>query len=74
MELEMESNWIVCVQCDDEFEFTIADQVRYAKKRFEAPKRCPPCRKHKSKVICLDRKREAKSKKIIYRDKKEREH
>lgn len=70
----MESNWVVCVQCDDEFEFTIADQVRYARKGFEAPKRCPICRKHKSKVIYLDCKREAKSRKIIYRNKNEREH
>jgi len=70
----MQSKWIVCVQCDDEFEFTIADQVRYVKKGFEAPKRCPTCRKHKSKEIYLDRKREAKSRNVMHHGKKEREH
>ena len=70
----MESKWIACVQCDDEFEFTVADQVRYATKGFEAPKRCTTCRKHKSKVIYLDRKREAKSRKIVYHNQGKREH
>lgn len=70
----MVSEWIVCVQCDDEFEFSVADQVRYARKEFEAPKRCPTCRKHRSKVIYLDRKREAKSRKIMYRDEIETDH
>lgn len=69
----MESEWIVCVQCDDEFEFGMADQIRYARKGFETPKRCPTCRRHKTKLIYLDGRREEKNRKDVYRDKRENE-
>lgn len=72
--LEMESEWIVCVQCDDEFEFSIADQIRYERKGFEPPKRCPSCRRHKSKIIYLIDRREAKNRRIVYRVKNEKEY
>ena len=71
---EMESEWIVCIQCDDEFEFSIADQILYERKGFESPKRCPSCRRHKSKIIYLINKREAKNRRIVYRVKKEQEY
>ena len=70
----METEWIVCIQCDEEFEFSIADQIRYERKGFEPPKRCSECRKHKSKIIYLFKRREAKSRRDICRDKKENEN
>ena len=70
----METGWIICIQCAKEFEFSIADQIRYERKGFEPPKRCPTCRRHKSKIIYLYQKRDAKSRRIIYRDKKEKEY
>ena len=70
----MEREWIVCVQCDDEFEFNVADQIRYERKGFEPPQRCPTCRKHKSKVIYLERSRESKNRKALHRDRREREN
>lgn len=68
----MESEWIVCVQCDSEFEFDAADQQRHAGKGYDAPQRCPDCRKHKSKLIFLSRHRESKLRRKLYRNKKER--
>ena len=70
----MRSEWIVCVQCDDEFEFSVTDQIRYERKGFEPPHRCPNCRKHKSRVISLDSKPETKNRKVMYRDKREKEY
>ena len=70
----MESEWIICVQCDDEFEFNVVDQISYQRKGFEPPQRCPACRKHKSKVIYLDKKHETKHRKTMYRDKREKEY
>ena len=70
----MESEWIVCVQCNDEFEFSCIDQVRYERKGFEPPKRCPSCRRHKSKIIYLINRWEAINRRILYRDKMEKEY
>ena len=72
--IAMESEWIVCVQCDDDFEFNTADQIRYEQKGFEPPQRCPACRKHKHKVIYLDRSRVSKNRKILYHRKREMEY
>ena len=69
----MESEWIVCVQCDSEFEFDAADQQRYAEKEYDAPQRCPDCRKHKSKLIFLGTQRESKFKRKLYRNIRERD-
>jgi hypothetical protein len=46
----METIVFECIQCQNEFEFTIAEQEYHAQMGFDAPKRCPYCRKHKSKV------------------------
>ena len=70
----MENEWIACIQCDDEFEFSVADQIRYARKGFEPPQRCTACRRHKTKIIYLDNKRETKNRRAIYRDKREKEY
>jgi hypothetical protein len=69
----MESKWIVCVQCDYEFEFDTEDQIRYAEKGYDDPQRCPDCRKHKSKLICLSRQRESKLRRRQYRNNRDRD-
>ena len=46
----MEPIEIECVSCGREFEFTVYEQLNYSKKNFDAPKRCPDCRKHKLKA------------------------
>jgi hypothetical protein len=46
----MEVKFITCIQCNAEFEFTVAKQIYYGERGFDVPKRCPVCRKHKSKL------------------------
>jgi hypothetical protein len=48
-EMTMENKTITCIQCETEFEFTIQDQLRYEKMNFDEPRRCPDCRKNKSR-------------------------
>jgi|APSaa5957512622_1039677.scaffolds.fasta_scaffold151078_1 hypothetical protein len=40
---------IYCIQCDNPFTFTVADQKRLNLQGFNAPKRCPECRRNKQK-------------------------
>jgi uncharacterized protein with PIN domain len=46
-EMTMENKTIICIQCEEEFEFTVNDQLRYKKMNFDEPRRCPDCRKNK---------------------------
>ncbi len=46
----MENMIITCIQCGAEFDFSIDDQIRHREMKFDNPKRCPACRKHKSKL------------------------
>jgi hypothetical protein len=46
----METKFITCVQCNTEFEFIDSEQRYYEERGFDVPKRCPECRKHKSKL------------------------
>lgn len=46
----MESKFITCVQCENEFEFTAGEQKYFRDKGFDDPKRCPVCRRHKSRA------------------------
>jgi DNA-directed RNA polymerase subunit RPC12/RpoP len=48
-EMTMENKTIICIQCEEEFEFTVDDQLRYEKMNFDEPRRCPDCRKNKLK-------------------------
>ena len=43
----MENLIIECMQCGAEFEFSVDDQIRHRKMKFDDPKRCPECRKKK---------------------------
>ena len=47
----METKIITCVQCENEFEFSIVEQKNFRERGFDPPKRCPSCRKKKSKVL-----------------------
>ena len=39
-----------CVQCNEPFVFTIDEQQKYADMGFDPPKRCPACRKKRTKL------------------------
>jgi DNA-directed RNA polymerase subunit RPC12/RpoP len=45
----MENMAISCIQCGTEFEFSINEQLHYKEMNFDDPKRCPSCRKRKSR-------------------------
>jgi Probable zinc-ribbon domain len=49
----MRDQLIACVQCNSEFEFSEAEQEYYKNKGFNPPKRCPQCRKNKSRLADL---------------------
>jgi hypothetical protein len=42
---------ISCVQCEKPFVFTVGEQCRFVRLGFDTPKRCPDCRKRKSRMI-----------------------
>jgi len=46
----MREQTISCIQCDNDFVFTVAEQKRLGFNGFEAPKRCPECRRRKQKA------------------------
>jgi hypothetical protein len=45
----MEDLLMVCIQCEEEFEFSVLEQKKYEDRGYDIPKRCPSCRKHKSR-------------------------
>ena len=47
----MEDMTMVCVQCEEEFEFSVLEQEKYEERGYDIPKRCPSCRKHKSRNL-----------------------
>jgi hypothetical protein len=47
----MQTEWLICIQCDSEFEFDVSEQFRYAERGYDMPLRCPECRKHKTKLM-----------------------
>jgi hypothetical protein len=52
----METIILECIQCENEFEYTVSEQEYYERMGFDDPKRCPYCRKHKLKIENSDRK------------------
>ena len=46
----METILLECIQCQSEFEYSPAEQEYHDRMGFDDPKRCPYCRKHKTKV------------------------
>jgi hypothetical protein len=45
----MKSKFLECVQCDAIFEFSAKEQERCEMMGFDEPRRCPECRKRKSR-------------------------
>jgi hypothetical protein len=46
----MKDKLLECVQCDNSFIFTVAEQQRFADQGFDEPRRCPDCRRKKAKA------------------------
>jgi len=70
---KMKTEFITCIQCGQEFEFSAQEQQQFDRRGFDAPKRCPACRRKKSKLndaATLDRNRRKKH----LRNKYENEH
>ena len=63
----MENMIITCIQCQEDFEFTVKEQEKLKKRGFDAPLRCPQCRKHKSRNLQHEENRKFKSKKKHHR-------
>ena len=47
----MREKWILCVQCGIEFLLSIDEQERLLSRGFDIPKRCPECRRKKTKGV-----------------------
>ena len=65
--LEMKTRLITCVQCEKEFEFSIIDQKNFRERGFDPPKRCPSCRRKKSKLSELQQENKHNNKKKYHR-------
>jgi hypothetical protein len=65
----MEAIILTCIQCDDDFEFSIHEQKKYNQRGFDAPLRCPQCRKNKYKDGVRVEKKKFKDKKKHHRPK-----
>lgn len=47
----MKDKIFTCIQCENTFLFSVDEQKRYLVCGFDAPKRCPGCRKKRFKVF-----------------------
>ena len=45
----MDDQFLECVQCEELFLFTVAEQQKFLNMGYDPPKRCPRCRKNRSK-------------------------
>ena len=63
----MENMVITCIQCQEDFDFTVEEQEKSNKRGFDAPLRCPRCRKHKARNLQQNENRKFKDKKKHYR-------
>lgn len=52
---------LTCIVCDDPFIFTESEQRRFEQNGFDAPRRCPDCRKQKRKSNASDPSRNRRS-------------
>lgn len=57
----MQDQILYCVQCESPFSFTVSEQKRLNSQGFDAPKRCPECRKKKQKNASSDNKRKKRN-------------
>jgi len=63
----METMTLNCIQCEEDFEFSIDEQKKYNQKGFDAPLRCSQCRRNKAKSSEQEGKRKIRDKKKHYR-------
>ena len=42
--------YLTCWQCGQEFLFSSREQKKYLQRGFDPPRRCPDCRKHRSRL------------------------
>jgi hypothetical protein len=59
---------ITCIQCQEDFEFSVEEQEKLKKRGFDAPLRCPECRKHKARNLQQEENRKFKGKKKAFSD------
>ena len=50
----MQKKLLICVQCQNQFLLSAEEHERLVSKGFAMPKRCPDCRKKKSRIPDLD--------------------
>ena len=62
---------IICIQCGNEFELSVIECNTLLSRGFDLPKRCPDCRKHKSKHLVGGKPRRRRDKKKHYLQKYE---
>lgn len=58
---------ITCIQCKEDFDFSIEEQEKLEKRGFDVPLRCPRCRKNKSRNLHNEKERKFKGKKKRHR-------
>ena len=66
----MEDLILTCIQCEVSFVFSVGEQQRYAFYNFDAPMRCPECRRKKTRPNQNDHGRTQGKKKKMKRYKK----
>ena len=69
----MQSKLIQCIQCNTEFEFSVSSQIEFEAKGYDEPKRCPECRKRKSKASADNSNGNWRNKKKRHHDRYENE-
>jgi hypothetical protein len=60
---------IVCIQCGDEFEVSGINREKLSDRGFDLPKRCPDCRRKKSKFAVDESNQRRRDKKKHYHQK-----
>ena len=60
---------IACIQCGNEFELSNVDRSKLAARGFDLPKRCPDCRRNKSRDIAEELPRRRRTRKKQYHQK-----
>ena len=68
----MEDQILDCVQCDESFFYTVAEQQRFSGMGFDPPKRCPHCRKNRSKFDMSEGQQQAAGQKRRLKHSRER--
>ncbi|MBN2061196.1 MAG: zinc-ribbon domain containing protein [Deltaproteobacteria bacterium] len=68
----MKDKALPCIQCGKPFIVTSMEQEKLSSRGFDIPKRCPDCRKNKSRISGVTEDWEPRGKKRVSRNKKSR--